>query len=271
MNTTPVTLDMQGIAPDVVLKPYLLDNFPEIDMERTRPLVLVLPGGGYEFRSDREAEPVALRLLGLGLSACVVEYSFAPVRFPAALLQVYAAIAYAREHAREWHIDPDKILLMGFSAGGHLAGSAGVFWHKPHYAQRIGRTPEQVRPNGLVLGYPVITAGEHAHEQSFDNLLDDNRFVFSQTVSLELQVSEHVPPTFLWHTWDDELVPVENSLLMAGALRKTGVPTALHIFSRGQHGLSLSNDQVYGPEGLKDARADCARWITLFDDWQRGL
>ena len=270
MNTRPLTLDMRGAAPDVTLRPYLLDNSEEVEADRLRPLVILLPGGGYRFRSFREAEPVAVRLLGLGLSVCVVEYAVSPHIFPAAMLQVFRAIAYAREHSWDWHIDPDRIILMGFSAGGHLAASAGVFWSKPFYSQKIGLTPEQVKPNALALGYPVITAGEFAHKDTIRNLLGEEIDIFSQTVSLELQVNKEVPPTFIWHTWYDQAVPVENALLFATALKKAEVPLALHVFTRGAHALSLSNDQVYGPDNL-NARQDTARWVDLFVDWQRQL
>lgn len=271
MKCEPFVLPLGGAAPDVRLQPYLLDNFDEIDSQRKRPLVIILPGGGYHFRSNREGEPVALRLMALGLSCLIVDYAVAPERFPAALLQVLATIAHARQQAEAWHIDENRIIVMGFSAGGHLAGSAGVFWSRPHYAGKLGLKPEQVRPNGLALCYPVITAGPFAHEGSMENLLGDEMYVFGPTVSLEKQANPKVPPTFLWHTWDDASVPVENSLLFATALRRLKVPTALHIFSSGVHGISLSDDQVYGPEGLHQARADCARWVSLFDDWQRQL
>lgn len=271
MNTNPITLTMGGAAPDVVIRPYLLDNSPEVEADRKHPLVVLLPGGGYFFRSFREDEPIAVRLLGEGISACVVEYCVTPHIFPAAMLQVLRTIAYARQHSEEWHIDPDKIIVMGFSAGGHLAASTGVFWSKPFYAEKIGLTPEEVRPNGLMLGYPVISSGEFAHRDSIKNLLGEEIDIFSQTVSLELQVNKDVPPTFLWHTWFDQAVPVENSLLFASALRKVNVPVALHIFTKGVHGISLSNDQVYGPDNRLNARGDVARWVELFVDWLRQL
>lgn len=271
MNTQALTVSLRGAAPDVVLHPYLLDNSPEVEADRRRPLVLILPGGGYQFRSFREAEPIAVRLLGLGLSACVVDYEVAPARFPAALLQVLAAIAHARQMAEPWHIDADKILVMGFSAGGHLAASAGVFWSKPFYAGKLGLQPLQVKPNGLVLGYPVISAGPMANEASFENLLGDDRFTFGETVSLEKQVNPAVPPTFIFHTWDDRMVPVENALLFASALKSHDVSCALHIFSSGTHGISLSNQEVYGPGARDAAREDVAVWVDLFDRWQRRL
>lgn len=271
MNTQEVTLSLNGVAPDVLLRPYLLDNSPEVEEGRRRPLVLILPGGGYGFRSFREAEPIAVRMMSLGLSACVVEYAVAPERFPAALLQVFAAIAHARENADSWHIDPERIYLMGFSAGGHLAASAGVFWSKPHYSARIGRQMQDVKPNALVLGYPVITGGKHAHEGSFENLLGDDRYSFSETLSLERQVNPAVPPTFIFHTWEDAGVPVENALLFAQALKVHDVSCALHIFAKGGHGISLSNDQVYDQARAEAIRPDVAKWVDLFDLWQRDL
>ena len=271
MITQPVTVPLHGAAPDVVLRPYILDNSEDIEADRRRPLVLVLPGGAYLRRSFREAEPVAVRMLGLGYSACVVEYAVAPQVFPAALLQVYAAIHYVRQQADAWHIDPQRIVVMGFSAGGHLAASAGVFWSKPHYAGKLNLTPEQVQPNALALGYPVITTGPFTHEASIENLLDDNTYVFLQTMSLETQVGADTPPTFLWHTFNDELVPVENSLLFARALKNRGIPHALHIFPDGVHGISLANDQVFGPDRMHEVRPEAARWPELFAQWYHTL
>ncbi len=271
MITTPVTLNLHGAAPDAVLRPYILENSPEVEADRRRPLVLVLPGGGYAYRSFREAEPVAVRLLGLGFSACVLEYAVSPQVFPAALLQVFAAIHHIRQNAAAWHVDPDRITVMGFSAGGHLAACAGVFWNKPHYAGKLGLTPEQVQPNALCLGYPVITTREGANEVSMGNLLDINTYVFLQTMSLETQVGPHTPPAFVWHTFDDTVVPVENSLLLAQALRRARVPHAVHIYPDGPHGMSLANDQVYGPEHMEALRPEVARWPELFAQWLKTL
>ncbi|NLC31704.1 MAG: alpha/beta hydrolase [Clostridiales bacterium] len=271
MITQEIRLDLKGQAPDVVIHPYILDNSQEIQPDRIRPLVILLPGGGYEMRSFREAEPVALRLMSLGLSVCLVDYAVTPDIFPAALLQIMETIAYAREHSKQWHIDPDRIIVMGFSAGGHLAASVGVFWNKPFYSGKIGHSPEEVKPNALCLCYPVITSGEYAHRGSIELLLGEEIDIYSQTVSLEEQVNKDVPPCFIWHTWYDQSVPVENALLFAQALRKYHIPFSLHIFSKGVHGLSLSNDQVFGDSDSLNAREDTARWVELFDDWRRQL
>ena len=117
-------------ATDARLYTYILDNFEEIDSNRTRPLVLICPGGGYEFTSDREAEAVAVQYIARGFHACGLRYSVAPAEFPQSLCELAWSVAYLREHAKEYGIKPDKIIVSGFSAGGHLAASLGVFWDK---------------------------------------------------------------------------------------------------------------------------------------------
>ncbi len=145
---------------------YFLDNSPEIDPERKRPVVLICPGGGYQMTSDREAEALAVRFMAMGYHAAILRYSVAPARFPEALLQLATAVAMLRENAEKWHIDTEKIVVQGSSAGGHLAASLGVFWNKPFVAEALGMDSEKFRPNGLMLSYPVITSGEKAHKGS---------------------------------------------------------------------------------------------------------
>lgn len=143
---------------------YFLDNSLEIDPERKRPVVLICPGGGYVMTSDREAEALAVRFMAMGYHAAILRYSTAPARFPEALLQLATAVAMLRENAEKWHIDTEKIVVQGSSAGGHLAASLGVFWNKPFVAEALGIASEKFRPNGLMLSYPVITSGEKAHQ-----------------------------------------------------------------------------------------------------------
>lgn len=265
------TILLNGAAPDIKAALYLLDNSDEVDANRARPLVIICPGGGYGFRSFRESEPVAVRLLSMGYHAAVLHYDVAPTIFPAQLLQLLATIHHLRQHADNWHINPDQIILMGFSAGGHLAASAGVFWMRPYYAGLLDLSPEQVRPNALVLGYPVITSGEFAHQGSIDNLTGEEKDKYLYTVSLEKQVKPETPPTFLWHTVEDASVPVENSLMFASALRKNKVPFEMHLFQKGEHGLSLSNEEVYGPDRQQSIVPACQPWISMMDTWFRNL
>ncbi|MBR6966885.1 MAG: alpha/beta hydrolase [Clostridia bacterium] len=246
----------------VELEIYLTDN-RAVEPERKRPLVLVFPGGAYAYRSDREAEPVALRLLSLGIQAAVVRYSVAPARYPKALEEAAEAVAYARAHAGEWCSDPGRIAVLGFSAGGHAAAQIGLKWHR----MPQGR---DCRPDAMMLAYPVITAGPYAHRGSLENLLDGELERLQEEVSLERFVRDDTPPAFLWHTVEDESVPVENSLLLAAALRRHGRPFELHLWQRGGHGLSLSGDQVY-PAGDPKIRPECREWIEMAARWLRDL
>ena len=242
----------------VELEIYLADN-RAVEPERRRALALIFPGGAYAWRSDREAEPVALRMLSLGIQAAVVRYSVAPVRYPKALEEAAEAVAYARAHAEEWFCDPHRIAVMGFSAGGHAAAHIGLKWHQTAQGKAC-------RPDAMILCYPVITSGEYAHRESIENLLGDDYENLKEEVSLEKFVREDTPPVFLWHTREDGSVPVENSLLLAEALCRQGIAFELHIWHRGGHGLSLSSDQVY-PAGDGNIRPECREWIEMAARW----
>ena len=167
MKCERIPLGAQGAYLDT----YFLADSPELKAGACRPAVVVCPGGGYAYTSDREAEPIALALCARGFHACVLRYPCAPARFPAALRALAEAVAWVRAGAAENHVDPRQISVCGFSAGGHLAGSLGVFWNAPFLAAETGLAPQDMRPDKMVLCYPVITGGEFAHKGSFDNLL----------------------------------------------------------------------------------------------------
>lgn len=251
------------------LTAYCPDNSAEIHPGRVRASVLICPGGAYAFTSDREAEPVALQFVARGFNAFVLRYSVAPERYPEALREAAAAMAFIRGRAEDFSVNPEQIAILGFSAGGHLAASLGVFWNDPELAQALGKTAEDIRPNGLILGYPVISSGEFAHRGSIDNLLgSDADAALRAKMSLETQVTEQTPPTFLWHTYADGSVPVENSLGFAAALRRHNVPFEMHIYPTGSHGLSLcSYETATHAEQLLPHDAGwmplCCEWMTL--------
>ncbi len=193
----------------------------------------------HAWLSEREGEPIALAFTALGFNAFVVWYRIAPNRYPRPQQDVASAVAWVRAHAAETHTDPNRIAVMGFSAGGHCAGSLGVWWPKAELWAEMGLTPEQVKPNAMVLCYPVISGGPEAHRGSFECLTGSKDMSLHTQYSLDTSVTEQTPPTFLWHTWTDTCVPVENTLLMAAALRAHNVPAAVHIFPQGEHGASL--------------------------------
>ena len=243
------------------LREYILDNSPEIDINRKRPAVLVCPGGGYSMVSDREAEPVAMKFLSNGYSAFVLTYSVEPIGYPTQLLQAAKSIAYIRENAEEYNIHNDKILVCGFSAGGHLAANIGTLWEDEIIKKELGLKRGECKPNGMILAYPVITCDEKGHKGSFDNLVGAGDKSLYQKLSAEKQVSKNTPPAFIWHTFNDGTVPVENSLLFAAALAENNIPFELHIFSDGVHGLSLCT------EVTKVVNKRCEVWMDLCLKW----
>jgi acetyl esterase/lipase len=245
---------------------YCPDNSLEIDIARRRISILICPGGGYEMVSFREAEPVALAFTALGYNAFVLNYEVAPMRYPQALLEVSAAVALIRDRAKVFNADADKIAVLGFSAGGHLAASLGVFWDEPFLREALGIEQGSNRPNAMALGYPVICSGRYAHRGSYDALLGENSSPeMLSRMSLDLNVNEKTPPTFIWHTFEDDTVPVENSLLLARALREHAVPFELHIFPWGGHGLSLCNKTT--SSDAAQINPHCANWLQMCHEW----
>ena len=220
-------------------------------------------------QAKRETEAIAIQMLALGFHAAVLRHHVAPARFPVALAETACAVAHLRKHAAEYGVDPEKIIVAGFSAGGHLAASLGVFWDKEWLTEYTGCAPEEIKPNGLVLSYPVITSGEHAHRGSFDSLLGEGATEEQlEFVSLEKQVTAATPATFIWHTVGDQLVPVENTMLFAAALRKAGVKFEMHVYPQGEHGLALSTEETASVSNEKYSaahrvRPECAAWVGL--------
>ncbi|MGM0125448.1 hypothetical protein IGI37_002847 [Enterococcus sp. AZ194] len=245
---------------------YFLSNSPEMIEDRKRPLVIICPGGGYEMTSDREAEPVAIRMLNMGFHAMILRYSVAPSRFPESLVQLARTVQIARQHAQDWGVDTAKIIVAGFSAGGHLAASLGVFWHEDFLKDSLEGDQETWQPNALLLNYPVISSGSFAHLGSFHSLLGENYEELKEFVSLEKRVSNKTPQTFLWHTLEDDTVPMENSLAFAQSLRKYDVPFELHLFPKGGHGLSLGTKETSVSNGY-GIQKEITVWPDLFRTW----
>ena len=245
--------------PNCAMQAYVPDQM-DIVTEPRRSIV-ICPGGGYRFRSPREAEPIALVFAAMGFNCFVVEYHVAPAVHPAALFDVAHAVAWVRAHAEEYHANPNAIAVMGFSAGGHAACHLGVRWHDAAQMAEFGLTPEQAKPNAMVLCYPVITAGKYAHRGSFEHLTACTDLDVHVQFSLEEKVTDQTPPTFLWHTWEDGSVPVENSLLFASAMRRCGVQGEVHIFPKGGHGLALANPLTSSSPDQNIP--ECAQWPEM--------
>jgi Esterase/lipase len=238
--------------PEPTLTPYLLDN------GKTNSVVIVFPGGGYTGRAAHEGEPIAKMLNDGGVSAFVLNYRVAPYKHPTMLTDALRAIKYVRFYAEKFQINPEKIGILGFSAGGHLATTA---IEQYDYGTEDGDEIDKVssRPNAGVLCYAVISLGEYTHMGSKLNLLGNPPDeLLASKLSGENSIRDDSPPVFLWHTAQDQAVPVQNSLNMAIALKEKNIPFELHIFPFGYHGLGLALNN----ENVK-------QWAPLLINWLR--
>ena len=231
---------------------------------RIRPAMLVIAGGGYASVSPREKECIALAYIAKGFAAFTLEYSVAPVRFPVQLIEGAMAMVYIRENAAKFGVKPDKIAAIGFSAGGHLAGTLATLFDSAEVKNALKERAALARPDAVILSYPVITSGEKAHRGSFDNLCGADNKKLQAELSLETRVTENSSPAFIWATADDGIVPSENSLFMALAYKTAGVPFELHIFESGVHGLSLATEETSW------INEPVQKWFSLSVTWLHG-
>lgn len=226
--------------------------------EKKRPCMIIVPGGGYRFVSPREGEIVARKFYDKGYNTFVLTYTTnltltEPLK-EQPMKDLARAIRKIRQGAERYQIDPEKVILCGFSAGGHLCASVGVHYDDIQDEHRVYKK-FSCRPDAMILSYPVITSGIYAHKESFEALYGKQAAEQElEYMSLEKHVTKDIPPCFVWHTVSDQTVPVENSHLFARACKEQGVLYSFHLFSNGKHGLSLANEQW--------ASGDCGRAYT---------
>ena len=242
---------------------------PELTKGR-RPAMIVFPGGGYQFTSDREAEPIASAYFAEGYNTFTVRYITADkAKIANPLLDAAAAIAHVRTNAEKYCVDPDKIAVIGFSAGGHLAGFIATQWHCKFIADKLGIDNELCKPNAAVLCYPVVTQNVPTHEGSFNYLMGFERNdELNHIANLDENVDERTCPCFIWHTATDDAVPVANSLAFARALTDNKIGCELHIFPMGRHGLSRCTAETAPDWGTKEYTLPyIARWVDWSIKW----
>ncbi|MFD1956198.1 alpha/beta hydrolase [Paenibacillus thailandensis] len=260
MNRKPIEIWPEGHpngeslnGEKATVTPYLL--------QADKPLsaVIVFPGGGYGMRAEHEGKPIAEWLNRIGIQAFVLDYRVAPHKHPVPMNDAKRAVRLVRSRAAEFGVDPGRVGILGFSAGGHLASTVGTH-HDPGDAESADPLERfSSRPDLMVLCYPVITLGEYRHDGSRVNLLgEDAPEELVELLSNEKQVAADTPPAFLWHTADDGAVPVENSLMFAAALSRNRVPHELHVYESGRHGL-----------GLAEAEPETSTWPMLCERWLR--
>lgn len=213
----------------------------------TRKAIVIIPGGGYgEVCSAREGEPIAMAFMPCGYNAFVLNYSVKPkASFPAQLIEASLAISFIKDHSEEYNIDPQKVFVVGFSAGGHLAGCLGTMWDKSEIYEVTDIPYGYNRPAGMMLIYPVVTGvREYSHVPSFRNLLGADQAEGNKLIecSVEQNVTELSVPLFVVHTSNDQIVDVRNSLCLAEKYREKGLTFEMHIYPDGPHGVALGNE-----------------------------
>ena len=246
-------------AHDAPVIGYIQDDHDRLVAHKKRPAIIICAGGAYRWLSPREKDPVALCFAAMGYNTFLIEYSvmgnaggLKPLR------ELAEAVRIVRRRAVSLNIEPDHIAVLGFSAGGHLAASLATLWHKTELG--LG---DDCRPDAMVLCYPVITTGEFKHPESIDRVTGGDEKLL-ELLSLENQVTDHMPPTFIWHCTGDESVPVENTLLLTAAMQRAGVDYECHLFSGGAHGISMCSQEVETPYPA------AAEWIKLCKTWLNG-
>ena len=249
LETKKFALD--GEEDIVSLTAYVAGKHADLPYNDKRPGILVIPGGAYAYCSNREAEPIALSFLAAGYNAFILAYNVnnrfhQGKKFPAQLIESAKAMKLIRDNAEELRTDPERIFVIGFSAGGHLAASLGTMYDSEFVHDAIDMPKGYARPTGMILCYAVLDAGEYAHRGSIDNILQDEKDDAGklELVALQNRVDENTVPAFLWHTRTDTTVPVQNSILFAKALADKGVGFEMHIYPSGGHGASLANELV---------------------------
>jgi len=291
-----MTIETLGLRADnafVTITAYLHHDSKELGSGKKRPALVVCPGGGYLMTSDREAEPVALRFAAHGYQCFVVRYSTASIgdaRWPKPLVDLAAAVRLVRQNADRWLVDPARVSICGFSAGGNLVSQLGTRWSEPLLSAELGPDAEAWRPNGVIAGYPVADYHVMKEEASLDpeaevkhpvsgtskaDLWRDSNLTVLGTENPDAaqldQMSPNAgtflrtPPFFLWHTAADSLVYVRNLYPLATALARHHVPHEVHVFQEGRHGLSLADSTTAGEPG--DLNPAAALWVQLALTW----
>ena len=235
--------------------------------------ILIIPGGGYTaVCSDREGENIAIAFNALGYACFVLDYSVKPnAKFPRPLIEASLAMVHIRENAEKYKIDPERVFVLGFSAGGHLAGSLGTRWHIPEVANAINAPFGTNKPSGMILCYPVLCWFDKTHSGTFINAFGTETPTEEQIrlISLENDLGENTPPAFLWHTANDNAVNVQNTLKMATALSEAKIPFEVHIFPEGPHGMALATEATGASPNMINPRV--AEWPRLADGWMKGV
>ena len=233
--------------------------------DTVRPAMLVIPGGGYSMVChEREGEPIALAFYERGYNAFVLNYRVGPTdHYPSQLIDASSAIVYIKDKEEKYHVDPTEVYALGFSAGGHLAGSLAILHGDDEVLETLGIKHGYNRPKACILCYPVVSCFVATHGSSFECLLGRSAFDIAaeerSAVSLEFNVRSDSAPVFIWHTAEDELVPTNGSFALAQEYVRKGLPVMFHLYPYGPHGLALATEKT---------ECGCPEWVQpLAEGW----
>ncbi|MBR6675859.1 MAG: alpha/beta hydrolase [Clostridia bacterium] len=255
---------------DVRMDTYCALPMWSMDPSPARDALLILPGGAYAGHAAHEAEPVVRAFMPHCFNCFVLYYSVGEkAKFPRPLKDVSMAVAHIKRNAKKYNIDPERVFVLGFSAGGHLAASLGTMYDRD-FAAFEGMAAGENKVRGMILGYPVATLGDCTHEFSRSMVMgkaDATREEWEK-YSPDKNANEGSAPAFIWHTAEDKDVSVKNSLILAGELIKRGIPTELHVYPYGHHGLSVANKEIEC-ENPTNVDPHVAGWVKDCIEWTK--
>ena len=250
------------------LRAFIHEGPCQTEGRQNYPALLILPGGGYNFCNNAEGEPVATKFYSLGFNCYVLIYTCKPhAYYPTQLLQTAAAIHLIRTR-EDWN-NSGHVSVIGFSAGGHLAGHISSCWDMPLLSDTLECESETLRVNAMILCYPGAIFEKDSHRGSITNLFEEKK---TEEEYAALDIRKHIrkgitPPAFLWHTEIDSAVPTEDSFRVFSALRKAGIPSEIHVFPEGEHGFSVA-DRTVGRNTTREY-AYIRRWVDMVMEWEK--
>ncbi len=255
---------------DIYLEAFIAEKVGSF----VRNAIMVIPGGGYGcVCADREGEPIALAFIPHGYNAFVLHYSVGRKRpYPAQLIEASLAMKHIKDNADEYNINPDKVFVTGFSAGGHLAASLGALWHRSEVLDAINMPYGYNKPKGVMLGYPVISSEKFSHQGTFKNLWCSDNPTEEQLkyTSIDLHIDERSAPAYIMHTSNDQAVNVKNALVLANAYADCKMTFELHIYPDAPHGVALGN-KITECGNPKWVNACIEKWIENAVKWAENL
>lgn len=293
------TIQLYENRQDVKLTGYILDDCVALEKGIKRPAIIICPGGAYLSLSGSEAQPVAVRFASMGYHTFVLEYSVfnegdesnqidfsKPLKakehcqFPNPMLEIGKAMLILREHSEEWLIDTERIGVCGFSAGAHNASMYACYWHSELFTNYFNKPKEMFKPAVCICGYTLsdyVYMRQHSKnvggmDKAFNDASNTSYLGTTEPtkeqleqVSPALHVTEYMPPTFLWATSTDDMVPVQHTIRLSHALADHSIPFEMHIFEKGQHGLSLANQSSAAAKTW--INPDVTKWVDLCEAW----